>query len=100
MLLYILIFGLAVIGSVLLLWYFDPLERETFQVAARLMPVTTAYTTPMVTRTEAAAAAARPPPQAARFWELVVYIREWHKLYEKYTTQFTQQAGKIWMHDV
>jgi hypothetical protein len=31
MLLYILIFGLAVIFSVLLLWYFDPLELEGFQ---------------------------------------------------------------------
>jgi len=31
MLVYILIFGLAVIFSVLLLWYFDPLELEGFQ---------------------------------------------------------------------
>jgi len=31
MVIYILIFGLAVICSVLLLWYFDPLEREGFE---------------------------------------------------------------------
>jgi len=35
MLVYILIFGLAVISTVIILWYFDPLNHEGFQTAKR-----------------------------------------------------------------
>jgi len=78
MLLYILIFGLAVIGSVLLLWYFDPLEREDFQVAGRLISVSTSevlapVATPTPTAAETAAAATAATNSAA-FWDLVYKV--------------------------
>jgi len=83
MLLYILIFGLAVIGSVLLLWYFDPLEPEGF---SRITPKTNEelfreiYNIAVPTATPAAApettarataVATKRPTNTASFWDLV-----------------------------